>query len=324
MQTTEKTLTEQSPVEIDTQLAALYADRNSMAHKLDIAVKHLASTKEEMERQSAANPTYRHYYYNQDRLDELTAEVAQLKADLARVIAEIAPFNAEFIRRGGWTRAFLVVSSMGGHVHSSMECSTCRQDTGFHWRPELSDHDELEIIAAAGERACTVCYPEAPVELIAKPTSIFSSEEITAAEARIERAAKKAERDAIAAAKLVIHPDGRIIQDRYGRDVKTEATVVTNAVNGLLDTFRHTDTTWPSHWDDAEVATYIADHQGIAERSIVALAHKHGVTVEAETDQIMAKVLPKLVKYLYGSSSYDAAVRREAELKALKAKLKAK
>src|SRR5699024_1181900 len=64
--------------------------------------------------------------------------------------------------RGGWNRAFLVAGA-GGHVHSSTDCSTCRPTTQYAWMTNYSGADEDTIVSDAGYRACTVCYPSAPV-----------------------------------------------------------------------------------------------------------------------------------------------------------------
>jgi len=104
-------------------------------------------------------------------------------------------FDEEYERRGGWTRAFLV-SNSNGHVHSSMSCSTCRPSTQYHWITEMSDHAEEEIVEKAGERACTVCFPSAPVEVLSRPTQFFTPDEQAAQEAKAAREAKKAEKKA--------------------------------------------------------------------------------------------------------------------------------
>jgi hypothetical protein len=64
----------------------------------------------------------------------------------------------------GWSRFFLV---QGGHIHSSMGCSTCNhrgRRTSFGWLPELSGLTEAEAVEAHGPVLCTVCFPSAPVE----------------------------------------------------------------------------------------------------------------------------------------------------------------
>lgn len=81
-----------------------------------------------------------------------------------RIRTESKTLNDEYVRRGGWTRALLVTNG-NGHVHSSMSCSTCDrggQSTQFQWLVEFSDHDESEVVAAAGWRACTGLLPVGP------------------------------------------------------------------------------------------------------------------------------------------------------------------
>lgn len=144
------------------------------------------------------------------RMDEQIA-TEQRRADTAAREAE--PYNAEYERRGGWTRAFLVIGS-NGHVHSSMSCSTCfatgydgagnwREGTKYHWDTDLSGHDEAQIIEEAGERACTVCYPSAPVDVLKRPTRLFTPDEVAAAKAREERQAASAKRHADKIAKAL-------------------------------------------------------------------------------------------------------------------------
>ena len=104
---------------------------------------------------------------------------ADLEPQINEVLAEMAPLEARYT---GWTRAFVVPE---GHVHSSMNCSTCRATTEFGWVTSMSGKTEAEIIEAAGSRACTVCYPNAPVD--APAGRIFHATEIAADQARQER-----------------------------------------------------------------------------------------------------------------------------------------
>jgi hypothetical protein len=94
-----------------------------------------------------------------DRIARYTSAVA------ARQIAS-DNYAAEAKNYGGWSRFFLVVSSVGGHVHSSMDCSTCNNGkdfTDFNWLPELSGLTEADAVASQGAILCTVCYPSAPI-----------------------------------------------------------------------------------------------------------------------------------------------------------------
>lgn len=64
----------------------------------------------------------------------------------------------------GWSRFFLV---HGGHIHSSVDCSTCNKAgnaTSFGWLPELGGLTEADAVAQHGAILCTVCFPSAPVE----------------------------------------------------------------------------------------------------------------------------------------------------------------
>lgn len=63
----------------------------------------------------------------------------------------------------GWSRFFTVP---GGHIHSSMNCSTCNKNglaTQFTWNPELSGLSEKDAVKLLGPSLCTVCFPSAPV-----------------------------------------------------------------------------------------------------------------------------------------------------------------
>lgn len=153
--------------------------------------------------------------YDQRSIDRAVERLTQARETLVRLRNEAAPLNAEYDRRP-WTRAFLAVTNGGGHVHRSMGCSTCfldryddvtgefKQGTAFAWMTEYSGKDEAEIVADAGERACTVCYPSAPAETLNRPTKMFSQGERDAAKAREEREAKRAAK-AAAQITLTVH-----------------------------------------------------------------------------------------------------------------------
>lgn len=114
---------------------------------------------------------------------------------LALLDEQNALHEAEFARRGGWTRAFLATST-GGHVHSSMGCPTCNRGespTEFQLMTDYSGTREDSIVADAGYRACTVCFPTAPVgDATSLPTKMLSKDEVAKAAARTERETKRA------------------------------------------------------------------------------------------------------------------------------------
>jgi hypothetical protein len=96
------------------------------------------------------------------------------------IVAEdqrLEPFEQEWRRRGGWTRAYLVTND-DGHIHRSTNCQSLHRTTQLAWLPELSGADDEQIIAHAGFSACTFCYPDAPTH----PSFIKGQQEAAAAE----------------------------------------------------------------------------------------------------------------------------------------------
>lgn len=92
--------------------------------------------------------------------------------------------NALDARYTGWSRFFLVTNT-NGHIHRSMNCSTCYVTTTYAWLPTLSGRTEAEAVADQGEILCSVCFPSAPV---AWTTGVSRA----STEARGSRAAKSA------------------------------------------------------------------------------------------------------------------------------------
>jgi hypothetical protein len=88
-----------------------------------------------------------------EHLAEATTEFESAKAALLEVESEYT----------GWSRFFLVTNT-GGHIHRSMNCSTCYPSTGYAWLPELSGLSETDAVAEYGSILCSICYPSAPVE----------------------------------------------------------------------------------------------------------------------------------------------------------------
>lgn len=115
------------------------------------------------------------------------AEAAQEDADRAQ--DQVDGLEEAFRIRGGWNRAFLV-SNANGHVHSSTGCSTCRPTTQYAWLTDYSGAEEDAIVKDAGHRACTSCYPSAPVgDAKSLPTKMYSADELAAQREREKREA---------------------------------------------------------------------------------------------------------------------------------------
>lgn len=110
-----------------------------------------------------------HYY--EDNL-------AKAREALLAARETLAPLNAEWERRGGWTRYWLVVN-YDGHVHKDTNCATTFPTTQWSFPYDLSGMTEDEMIASVGHTACTVCFPNAPVH----PEFIRSEKEAAEREA---------------------------------------------------------------------------------------------------------------------------------------------
>jgi hypothetical protein len=162
-----------------------------------------------------------------DRVNRAKGSVSELDGTV------LAKLEAEFGRRGGWSRAYLVTD---GHVHSSQNCSSCNRGefpTRFFWMIDFSGKSHAEIVEAAGERACTICYPDAPVarrdkgENVVVPKSVMlTSEEIERAEAREAEAKRRAEKKAKAALNAITQPDGTPLRDEVDRDGRQKGSIV--------------------------------------------------------------------------------------------------
>jgi hypothetical protein len=183
-------ITTATPVEIDTEIARIqHEDANAMAK--------LAQRRK----------MYDHMVKKGQHVEavKIDNEIEKLVKLIGTLHNEIAPLHMEYRIRGGWTRAYLVNNS-NGHVHNTTRCTTCFASTDFVWLTELSDHDEQEIVDLAGERACTVCYASAPVELkLNQATKLFTPDEKAAQARKAELDAKRA----VAAGAKVLNADGK-------------------------------------------------------------------------------------------------------------------
>ncbi len=136
-----------SPFENDTQLAALLNRTGEVRRQIEKAERTIETASE--------------YSYGQRRAAEAQEALPRLRDKLAALEAEAMPLHDNWNERR-WARYFLVTNGTG-HVHSHTSCSTCYFDTPFAWLPELADKTQDEMVEEFGEKACTVCFPTAPV-----------------------------------------------------------------------------------------------------------------------------------------------------------------
>lgn len=246
-------LTTQTPPEIDAVINELGYQRAKLIASMEglHAAAHRARTGR---------------YPDPARADRLEAQAAEYAPQIAAVTEQLKPYHDEFDRRGGWTRAYLVQSN-GGHVHSSMHCSTCYPRTQYAWLTNYSGCTEEEIVWASGELACTVCHPTAPANVLNRVGEIRRPSDIE----REQRAADKAARDAQRTAAAVIDPG-------TGKTLYKTDRAASNAAVTALDSLRWYGTDHPS----------AAEWEQTVTTAITALAAKQGLdaaVVRADYEQ---------------------------------------
>lgn len=211
-------VTKEFAVKIDTELSSWYDKRWDLSNKLESAHE----TKKFYDR---------HYPYQVEEIAKIQTEIDSIKSKISAVNVEIKKLNAIY-DQDPWTRAFLVLAS-NGHVHSSMDCSTCFETTRYNWLIQYSNDDEKTIVEDAGQDACTICYPSAPADVLNRPSRIVTADKIAKAQAKAERDAKreaklaKEKADApTASGEFLYFKDGK-----YTQVIKTERTAVSEWFN---------------------------------------------------------------------------------------------
>ena len=267
-------VTKEFAVKIDTQLSSWYDKRWDAVSKLDIAEDSIKF--------------YEKYYPTSvEKIQESRDKAAKIKLEISFINIEIGKLNAIY-NQDPWTRAFLVIAS-NGHVHSSMDCSTCFPTTRYQWLIQYSNDDEATIVEDAGKDACTICYPSAPAEVLNRPSRIVTADKVAKAAAKAERDAKKAARIAkekanapTASGEFLTYKEGK-----WTRVIKTERSAVTEWFNLQWTIEREIVT----HYYNGEAHSAesiqkqkdeIAFAQEIADLIVRNLAEKHGVSFDQQ------------------------------------------
>lgn len=180
-------LSAMTPGQVDTELADLHTELSTVQHEVSKTIAHVhrldgqrPPVGSEAARRRLPNggwdtdhatalTSLREKYdtgqvkaWDEQMVRDALEKVDTLAARQIDLTEKISEREAEY-RSRPWPRFFLVTSSQG-HIHSSMECSTCRPDTKFGWMPQLSGKSEQDAVAEKGAILCTVCYPSAPTE----------------------------------------------------------------------------------------------------------------------------------------------------------------
>ena len=207
---------EQTPAQIDTQIAEIQMRAARPKQRLRSALRYLEENS--------------HDSYMRARYEKVQIEAEE---QLEALRQEAAPFEAEYVRRGGWTR-FFHVTNTNGHVHNSMHCSSCFFDTQYAWRTDLSGLTEAEVVEREAYQACSVCMPIAP----AVQKAAFKAHQAEKREAKKqEREAKAAEKAArkLAREESLAHKANAAL-DKYGDDYIKQAWYDGKITDSVYDT----------------------------------------------------------------------------------------
>lgn len=197
------------PKEIDGQLAQIYREKMRADYRRASCLSDLHGAAGDRRNYGRGMPQWgmsdetclQRVQEAAEKTDYTGSEARRTLAALAKADAKIEelreqarPLDEEFAIRGGWPRAF-IVTNKDGHVHSSMNCSTRNRgqsDKQFAWMTDYSGDTEDEIVADAGWRACTLCYPDAPVgDEFSLPSAMSTPDEEDRKKAAQERADRK-------------------------------------------------------------------------------------------------------------------------------------
>lgn len=262
-----------TPAQVDEHLSRLGAEEARLLYTL-------ASLRRTVLRRTRDKVVTGHYRMTDAELAEAIDTAENMLIDIRFVTR---PLDAEFSRRGGWTRYYLVD---GGHLHYDVSGSRCSRmpTTTHYWMTEFSGQDAAEVIAAAGERVCTVCFPDAPVApRPAHPRFMTMTE--------AERAAHAEDKARKAAAKKAAEL----------RDADGQPLTLTNGL-GMTDTVKTDRAAWNWLMREAEsLAWYGADKDTAAvresaERVLAVLSEVRGAPVENLRAELNAKTARKLAR----------------------------
>jgi hypothetical protein len=254
------------PIEIDGHLARLGAEADRLEAAITRSQRKIAQLREMPE-------AGREYYAgtNENEQEDL---IRQAQERLTEISFHFVALNAEYARRGGWSRYYLVED---GHLHYDVSGSRCSRipSTTHYWMTEFSGMPSKMVIAKAQDRVCTTCFPDAPV-VKRSPHPRFMT--LTEAE-KAAHAEEKARKAAAKKAAQITTPEGGelIVQ---GSHIKTERAA------------------WNRAMADATTLAYYGEKHADGERAAIelclaALAHRRGVTVESLREELNKKIAAK-------------------------------
>ena len=267
-------VTKEFAVRIDTNLAELHSKRWDVIDKKFADIDSLEFYK-------------KHYPNDVESIAKYEQKIASAQKIIVEINSAIKSLD-NIYDQDPWTRAFLVVNN-NGHVHSSLNCSTCFDTTRYQWLVQYSNDDENTIVEDAGKDACTICYPSAPADVLNRASRIVTADKTAKAQAKAERDAKReakiAKEKANAPTKsgeFLIYKEGK-----WTREIKTERSAFTEwlhlqsyvtqeIVTEYFDGTPHTEESIQHQKDNK------AEEQRICEIICESLAGKNGVSFDQQ------------------------------------------
>lgn len=279
-------LAKSTPVKIDEVLAKLYYERFKLTQEIIDIDKQLARSKATLNSYVGLSSHARLAEAYERNLASGSDRKSKLTNEINGIYLEEDGYEAEFTRRGGWTRAFYTQNN-DGHIHKSRSCSQLRPTTRLAWVTSYSGKNESEVIEDAGKMACTTCYPNAPVETRNRPSKFYDPDVRAAQE---ERAEKKAAKEAKAAVAAITNRDGSELKVDGWR-MKTLRTAEIAAVDRQVTIIANAAGRYPVG-NPAVIPQYHREYAALLD----AIAFKKGWSTEDADTYLKAKAQTKFNK----------------------------
>lgn len=274
-----------NPVEVDTALAKAWEQKWRVGQE----IQRLVETTERYRKSK--------YSYYADSIVSNEKRITELSIEFDKLINEVADLESKY---EGWSRAFLVRNG-NGHIHSTMNCSTCFPTTLFLWLTEYSGADEDKIVKDAGEMACSVCFPNAPVDYKYRPCVIADPQLVEAK--RIRDEAKRV-RDEAREIKGIKDLDGKPLSvcgfGKYREVINTLRSAEIWLVNAGFEiaTF-DPERTWQAEAHENKKVDFV--------RVLAAIAKKKNLSVDEVRAEAQIKIAKKISQYDREVAKYKAS-----------------
>ncbi len=274
-----------NPVEVDTALAKAWEQKSRVFYE----IQNLTEQNERFRKSK--------YSYYADSIVRNEKKIAELSPQFDKLINEIAELEKKY---EGWSRAFLVRNG-NGHIHSTMNCGTCYPTTQFLWLTEYSGADEDKIVKDAGEMACSVCFPNAPVDYKYRPCVIADPELVEAKRVRDEA---KRVRDEARELKGIKDLDGNPLKvygfGDYREPINTLRSAEIWLVNAGFEiaTF-DPERTWQAEKNENRKLDFV--------RVLAAIAKKKNLSVDEVRAEAEPKIAKKVSQYQREVAKYKAS-----------------